>query len=258
MKKMIQCKTCNAEIARNAKICPKCGAKNKNKKGLIIIGSLIAIFILIGSSGEDTPDNNNLSEIPPVENVTEEVLATTAASEDTTSIPLEEDLSNTDDSNLESVGISPYELYQIFEENGPVSYTTVEKAQTFLVEHKNLFPSKNKKDIKKFTDESIGYKHLAKNISRYGDKLMHISYAQVVQIEEIEISVEEMVTSLNMIDESGNQYYIYYIGQLDDVFDDDWVEFYGLPLDMSSFNNTDGGSTPVPVLAGSYISKIEE
>lgn len=29
-KKLIECKTCGAEISKNADICPKCGAKNKS------------------------------------------------------------------------------------------------------------------------------------------------------------------------------------------------------------------------------------
>ena len=48
--KLINCKTCGAEMASNAKVCPQCGAKNKKpifKKWwfwvlvVIIIGSII-------------------------------------------------------------------------------------------------------------------------------------------------------------------------------------------------------------------------
>ena len=65
--KLINCKTCGAEMASNAKVCPQCGAKNKKpifKKWwfwvlvVIIIGSIIG-----GSSGSKNtpsdPANNN-------------------------------------------------------------------------------------------------------------------------------------------------------------------------------------------------------
>ena len=57
--KIITCKTCGAEIAKNAKTCPSCGAKNKKgKKKWIILGIilLVIIFIVIGSSGGDSKD----------------------------------------------------------------------------------------------------------------------------------------------------------------------------------------------------------
>lgn len=60
--KLINCKTCGAEMASNAKVCPQCGAKNKKpifKKWwfwvlvVIIIGSIIG-----GSSGsKNTPSD---------------------------------------------------------------------------------------------------------------------------------------------------------------------------------------------------------
>ena len=45
MSKLTNCKTCGAEVAKNAKACPSCGAKIKNKKGLLI--GIIAIFVLV-------------------------------------------------------------------------------------------------------------------------------------------------------------------------------------------------------------------
>ena len=49
--KLIKCKTCDAEIAANAKSCPQCGAKNKKpfyKKWWFWV---ILVFFLIGSAG---------------------------------------------------------------------------------------------------------------------------------------------------------------------------------------------------------------
>lgn len=52
-KKMINCKACGQEIAKSAKACPHCGAKNKKKHLILII--IIVFFVLIcitASSGD--------------------------------------------------------------------------------------------------------------------------------------------------------------------------------------------------------------
>lgn len=55
-KKLHACKTCGKEIAKNAKVCPYCGAKNKGKHPiLIIILLLLALFIIIDSSSSEEP-----------------------------------------------------------------------------------------------------------------------------------------------------------------------------------------------------------
>lgn len=47
---LIKCKECNNEISNKAKVCPKCGAKNKEKLSIvfkIIIGFFLCSFIII-------------------------------------------------------------------------------------------------------------------------------------------------------------------------------------------------------------------
>ena len=57
--KMTTCKSCGAEIAKSAKICPYCGAKNKSKGVLGIIIAIVVIAIIIGivsgGNGSSTP-----------------------------------------------------------------------------------------------------------------------------------------------------------------------------------------------------------
>ena len=51
-KKMIHCKVCGQEIAKGAKVCPHCGAKNK-KMHPVLIGIIVFFFIcIIASSGD--------------------------------------------------------------------------------------------------------------------------------------------------------------------------------------------------------------
>lgn len=66
MSKMVKCKTCGADIASNAKTCPSCGAKNKNRGNvklgliLIIVGGIVFIAGIAGSG-----DNGNTTSPTP-------------------------------------------------------------------------------------------------------------------------------------------------------------------------------------------------
>ena len=65
--KIIVCKTCGAEIAKSAKTCPNCGAKNKKrkKKLLIVLGIVIVLavfFIVIGNGDSSTQSGKTDSE----------------------------------------------------------------------------------------------------------------------------------------------------------------------------------------------------
>ena len=51
MSKMMKCKSCGADIAKSAKVCPKCGAKNKNNTIFIVAIVLIVIAVIGASAG---------------------------------------------------------------------------------------------------------------------------------------------------------------------------------------------------------------
>lgn len=50
-KNLIACKTCGVQIAKSAKTCPSCGAKNKSKSKIKVIIPLVIIIILTGLYG---------------------------------------------------------------------------------------------------------------------------------------------------------------------------------------------------------------
>ena len=57
MSKIVKCKTCQAEIAADAKACPKCGSPNKGKVGclkIFVIG--FGVFIALGIIGSILDD----------------------------------------------------------------------------------------------------------------------------------------------------------------------------------------------------------
>ena len=71
MAKMTKCKTCGAEIAKNAKVCVACGAKNKQPKWVLWgIIAVVLIVIIASAGGSDKPANVDNSQ-PSEETVVE-------------------------------------------------------------------------------------------------------------------------------------------------------------------------------------------
>lgn len=149
-----------------------------------------------------------------------------------------------------------YRFYAALEENEVCPYTMSDKASEFLIGYPEFFSTTKLKKITNYVDYDISYKHIAKNASKYGDKLMCISPAYVISCSETDIDDETTLTELQLEDEGGNSYMVIYIGSVD-VFENDVVECYGLPLGTTSFDNISGGTTLAIVVAGSYISKID-
>lgn len=50
-KTMIKCKVCGAEIAKSAKVCPSCGAKNKKHTVLAVVLIILGILLLASAFG---------------------------------------------------------------------------------------------------------------------------------------------------------------------------------------------------------------
>lgn len=64
--KLIECKSCGETIAKSAKVCPHCGARQKKSKWWIfVIVAILLIAAIANSGGSDTPkkvSNSNTSE----------------------------------------------------------------------------------------------------------------------------------------------------------------------------------------------------
>lgn len=60
-KKLKVCKTCGAEIAKNAKVCPHCGAKQKKHVFLLIIGVIFVLCIIGAALSGDESSNTSSS-----------------------------------------------------------------------------------------------------------------------------------------------------------------------------------------------------
>lgn len=251
------CKNCGTEIKDGEKKCPSCGQpvdsanigenvqnnsenkiveKPKKKKKIwiiaVVIIALLVLFAAMGgeSSSSDSSENNVVESSTTESDVTENTL---------------------------SENSSVYDLYNLFADNDTVPFTINEKAKSFLNDHPDLFPASSESAItgSNLVDSSIDYRGINKNSDNYGDKLMYLPELYVNQIWETNIDDKTTLTELNVSD--GNiQYYIFYLGSLPDIYEEDIVMAYGLPLGTSSFANTDGGDTLVVVLAGSCVSKL--
>lgn len=69
MKKLINCKTCGAQMARDAKVCPQCGAKNKMPAWAVIAITILSVIIVVAIismfseepvKNENVPANNTI------------------------------------------------------------------------------------------------------------------------------------------------------------------------------------------------------
>lgn len=148
------------------------------------------------------------------------------------------------------------DILSSIQDNESMPFTITEKAKTMLAENENLFLEGDNKDFDSNTDFTLEYKMLAKNIEKYGDKLMHLSQAYVVSISETPLGDGTTFSELQLSDEEGHSYYVLSMMSYDDVFEDDIVECYGLPIGETSFENVSGGTTLAIVMAGSSIKKM--
>lgn len=222
--KLTNCKVCGAQIASNAKNCPQCGAKNKKpllKK--IWVWLLIVVVVCWGLSAlsSDTGSNTKTDSV---------------ASE-----------------SQNEVG-NKLSKYQWISENADTTFTIADNAKNFINEHENLFPVNqgSESDANAFIDNTVTYAHLSKNISKYGSSLMSIS-GYVIDIQEAE---DGSMSYVHILDIEGNSYILYYLGVLDNVFEETEVSACILPLSMITFQNMNAQYTEAVACAACFVNPI--
>lgn len=223
------------------------------KKVVLIIAGLLIFFFIIGMfAGDDTPQQEVIQSQPEATTISEKV---TSAEPEETAVE-----SETVGETESTASYTVLDFYTFLQENEVAPYTLNEKAIQFLAEHDNFFPLDIENGVA-ITDDTIDYsieaRQIFKNADKFGDKLMALPPAQVVQIQEAPIDDTHYITILNISDYDGQQYYIIYNGELAEIFDGDVVNVIGLPLGSSTFDNVNGGKTWVVVLAGCHITGDE-
>lgn len=244
------CSKCGTKIPEGSAACPNCGNPvelqdnmqlevqpqkkgGKLKKILIGLGIALVIFLAIGmlSSPEETADADDI-QAETVDNTTAE---------------------NAQENNETEDSDSPAAMYEWVMENATTPFNITEQAMEFINAHPDFFPGDESIEgaMSDFIDWDLTYPMLSKSADKYGDCL-YSSSGYVVDIEEVDSSL----TYLQVMDIEGNNYVIYYLGILADVYEQDEVMFYALPLDVVTFENMGGTYTEAIAMAGSYVNKL--
>lgn len=237
------CEECGALLSDET-VCPNCGcpvptteiivgeAADKSKKKKTLIAGIVILLVLIGffmiPDGSDTSGGTG-----------DKTVATEEA----------KDESKADASNK----VSAAAIYEAIAEVANDPFTIPEASYGFMNAHPEYFPgnSDNRGAISDYVEEGITYDHVTKSPSKYEDTLIN-GWGDVIDIEETEIE-GQTVTAMQVVDYDGNNYLLYHLGSLDNVFEDSYVWFYGLPFDIISFENMGGGYTEAIVCGTCYI-----
>lgn len=127
----------------------------------------------------------------------------------------------------------------------------------FIRENAELFPARDEesqKKVKEMTDTSITIKHLNKDVSPYLTTIVTFE-GGVISIESQKLEDDITVSVLHVMDDNFDSYQVLTFGDTEDIFDDDYVRFWGVPVGPSYFPNVSGGITNVQVIYGAHIEK---
>ncbi|TQK75320.1 hypothetical protein FB479_101935 [Brevibacillus sp. AG162] len=129
------------------------------------------------------------------------------------------------------------------------------ESKAFLAKHAHLFPATGDKvkEAQQLVDQNVQPKHINKNISKYHATMIQ-DKGTVLSIEEEEIPEVGTISVLHVVNDEEDSYQVVYLGALD-IYEDDTVEFVGVPTLLSGFDNVSGGYTNSIIMAGSYVGK---
>ena len=142
----------------------------------------------------------------------------------------------------------------------PVPYQIGQENQAFLRENPDLFPVTTTDAAAKMaslTDTSLTYSMLAKTLSGHEGTLYQKNSCYVVQAFETELYGHTLTYLLCCDLNDLTYYFVLYDGALPDVYAETVVDFTGLPIAYSSYDNANGGSTYAVVLAGCSVQISE-
>ena len=132
-----------------------------------------------------------------------------------------------------------------------------ETAKQTLKDNDIIFPAKDASEVESLVDDTLDYEAIAQS-EDYGDKFMYLSDATVKKfynpfyITENPEKLDDLnCTYIQITDKDGNEYDIYYRGELKDISEGDTISVYGLPIGKGQ--NKDGGFANYIVLAASFV-----
>ena len=253
------CPKCGKAVPDGAVHCPNCGEamqvtqvpnpqqvpvaqppKKKGKKKWIIIGVVVVILAIMMFGGDSDSGSSSSG-----------TTASSGTTQSDTAQPAEDSTSS--DSKSEDKTASALEQYQWIAENCSTPYTIPDQAAAFITAHPDFFPgnSSNTGAMGDNCTYDVTYPMLAKSAKKYSDKLINF----VGYVYDIDESDDGTVTYIHLNDSDGNNYIAYYLGSIE-IFEQDEVNCYLLPLDNVQFENIGGGYTQAIACAAAYVDKI--
>lgn len=160
---------------------------------------------------------------------------------------------NLQESNGETMVL---DIFEALQDNEALPFVLTKPAKNMLLENSGLFLKNDINELDTYTDYTLDYRTIMKNINLYGDRLMYIPEAYVLSIYESTIG-EKTLTVMQIVGADEKDYCIYGLTSYDNIYEDDIVECYALPLGDTSFENVGGGTTLAVVLAGCYVNKVD-
>ena len=274
------CEKCGNEIVGEAAFCPKCGAKleigeSAEAKEQNAPGSEAASSIkeagLSDVSGQATGTNKKpifkkwwfwciviaLLTIAIASFSSDDEKADDTSTE-SSEVSAEGDEAVADENEDKVKEASAADIYLWLAETDSFEYSIPEKSLSFIKEHPEFFPGSDENDgaMSDHADWEADYAHVAKSPDKYCDKLIGGLQYYVIDCEEKETEYGT-ITYLQLEAGGGDNYCVYYLGALDDVFEGDGVSGYILPFGIVTFENLGGAYTEAVIGAACYITNLD-
>lgn len=130
-----------------------------------------------------------------------------------------------------------------------------EESYEYIVDNYNLFPAKKDKEVNKAIEksETIDYRELSKNPAKYHSNIVSFS-GFVRQIDEQNVDDETMTYAI-VYDDNSNAHVIFMYKEAEEIYEDDDITFYGIPIGAYDFSSDDGGFQSSILYFGSHIEK---
>ena len=137
--------------------------------------------------------------------------------------------------------------------NSDMSFSVSNKAKDFIDTHKDLFPAESTEELNSYIDNSTTYEQYKKSPKDYNDKVIQLKNIRVFQAFENSY-YGYVITKLFASDSNGNIHTIFLHGSYD-VYENDRVNIYAVPIDNSSYKNVAGSTTLTTIYLGCLIEK---
>lgn len=217
MNKMKLCKTCKNEIAKSAKVCPHCGAKQSIgifKKLGIAFGILIVIVIIAGIVGGNNSDSSN-----------------SQSKETNSTFP---DKWNTSENDLHKNGNMTYAVNLIKKDSNVKSKAT------------SIDPATVAKCPFKYYGQAIRAAGTINDIQDYAPGADWSKNLGGGQAGQIVIKTDD-----------GTLIDMFVVGTTGNLKKDDYVILYGYPIGLTKNDNSAGGKTTELGIVGNSFDKAD-